>query len=63
MAGALRQGTDFEPAKADLSEIEEEDLARQRTRSDGASRRENELMQSAIMVSFAISLCLISADL
>lgn len=51
MAGALRNGTDFDPNPAELSQIEKEDLTRQRTRSEGGHDRERELMQSAIMVS------------
>ena len=51
MAGALRNGTDFGQNQAELYQIEEENLARQRTRSEGGHRREADLMQSAIMVS------------
>lgn len=52
MAGALRNDGDLAPGE--LSQIEEEDLTRQRTRSDagvGPTDRERVLMQSAIMVS------------
>lgn len=55
MAGALRNDGDMPPSE--LSQIEEEDYPRHRTRSDagvGLSERERTLMQSDIMVSLAL---------